>query len=161
MIHEQFANQMRVCADGTANLHCTICEQFTYHLPRTKICYFFGANTKKTGCARCPFHAPGVLCSPQVRGKLINRAPNAHHTRMTQHVSGTLVYTKFYTSKPTLRDTTVLLSSDWSKITFIFHNWSVRVVKEYVKCVLFNYKWCSYFDIISILSICVGISKYR
>ncbi len=54
----------------------------------------FCANTKRTGCAECPFHAPGVLCSPQVRGKLINHALLTRHTRMAQHVSGALVYTK-------------------------------------------------------------------
>ncbi len=53
------------------------------------------ANTKRTGCPRCPFHAPGVLCSHQVRGKLINRMPNTGRTRMAQLVSGALVYTRF------------------------------------------------------------------
>ncbi len=43
----------------------------------------FCANTKRTGCAACPFHTPGVLCSPQVCGKLINcaRANYAAHKR--------------------------------------------------------------------------------
>ncbi len=55
----------------------------------------FCANTKKTGFAGCPFHAPGVLCSPQVRGKLTNGAPNTCGTWTAQRVSGTLVYTRF------------------------------------------------------------------
>ncbi len=55
----------------------------------------FCTNTKRTGCTRCPFHAPSVLCLPQVRRKLINHAPNTHHTQTVQHVSGTLVYTRF------------------------------------------------------------------
>ncbi len=57
----------------------------------------FCVNTKRTGCARCPFHTPGVLCSPQVHKKLINRVPNTRRTRMVQRVSGALVYTRFYT----------------------------------------------------------------
>ncbi len=43
-IHERaewFANQMRVCVDGTANLCCAIHKRFAYHSPRTKICRFF------------------------------------------------------------------------------------------------------------------------
>ncbi len=35
---EWFANQIRVCVDGTANLCCTIHEQCAYHSPQTKIC---------------------------------------------------------------------------------------------------------------------------
>ncbi len=41
---------------------------------------------KETGCVGCPFLALGVLCSPQVRGKLINCM------RTAQHVSGALIY---------------------------------------------------------------------
>ncbi len=33
---KQFANQMRVCVDGTANLRCTIRERLAYHLPKTQ-----------------------------------------------------------------------------------------------------------------------------
>ncbi len=32
---------MRVCVDGTANLHCTVGEQLAYHSPQTKIYRFF------------------------------------------------------------------------------------------------------------------------
>ncbi len=46
----------------------------------------FCANTKRTGCAGCPFHAPGVLCPPQVCGKLTNHAPRTNSA---------LVYTRF------------------------------------------------------------------
>ncbi len=42
-------------------------------------------------------HALGLLCSPQVHGKLINDAPLMRPTRMVQRVSGTLVYTKLKT----------------------------------------------------------------
>ncbi len=76
---EWFANQMRICVDGIVNLRCAIRKQFTYHLPQTKICRFFYVNIRTEG-AKCPFHALGVLCSPQVRGKLINYVPNTHHT---------------------------------------------------------------------------------
>ncbi len=43
---------------------------------------FFCANTKRTGCAWCPFHAPGVLCSPQVCVKLIYHAPHKRRARV-------------------------------------------------------------------------------
>ncbi len=46
-------------------------------------------------CAGCPYQALSVLCSPQVRRKLINRTSNSRHTRMVQRVSGALVYTRF------------------------------------------------------------------
>ncbi len=39
-------------------------------------------------------HAPGVPCSPQVRRKLINRAPLMRLMRMAQRVSSELVYAK-------------------------------------------------------------------
>ncbi len=56
------ANQIRVCVDGTANLHCVIRKQFAYCLPQTEI----------------ELDAPGVLCSPQVHRKLINRVPSVN-----------------------------------------------------------------------------------
>ncbi len=59
----------------------------------------FCANTKRTGCAWCPFYAPGVLCSPQVPRKLINYAPLMRHMQTVQHISGTLVYTRFIPSQ--------------------------------------------------------------
>ncbi len=72
----------------------------TVHIPFTANCNWsiFCANIKRTGCAGCPFHASGVLSSPQVRQKLINHAPNTHRTRTAQCVSGTLVYTRFNTT---------------------------------------------------------------
>ncbi len=56
----------------------------------------FYANTKRSRCAGCPLHALGVLRSPQVHGKLINRAPNTHRMQTAQRVSGALMYTTFY-----------------------------------------------------------------
>ncbi len=96
---KQFANQMCVCVDGTVNLRCAICEPNvrmcgwdcgpvlrhlrTVHIPFAANwnLLVFCANTKRTGCAGCPFHAPGVLCSPQDCGKLINCAPLMHRMR--------------------------------------------------------------------------------
>ncbi len=40
-----------------------ICEQFAYHSPQTKICQVFVRTQRELGVF-------GVLCSPQVRGKL-------------------------------------------------------------------------------------------
>ncbi len=59
----------------------------------------FCVNTKRTGYAGCPFHTPGVLCPPQVRGKLINHAPNTRRMQTAQRVSDALVYTRFKTSE--------------------------------------------------------------
>ncbi len=64
------ANQTRVYMDETANLRCLICKWLTYHSPWTKICRFFARTHRELG-------ALGVLCSPQVREKLIYYAPGA------------------------------------------------------------------------------------
>ncbi len=61
-----FTNQMRVCVDRTVNLCRTVCKRFTYNLPRTEKCQFFAQTQRE-------LDAPGVLCSPQVCGKLITR----------------------------------------------------------------------------------------
>ncbi len=61
---ERFTNQMSVCVDGTANLGCTVCKQFAANQYFSVFCM----NTKKTACTECPFHAPDVICSHQVRG---------------------------------------------------------------------------------------------
>ncbi len=67
---EWFANQMRVCVNGTANLY-TVHKQFAYHSPQIEIRRFFVRTHRE-------LDAPGVLCSPQIRGKVINRAPHAN-----------------------------------------------------------------------------------
>ncbi len=53
-----FANQMRICVDGTANMHCAMCEWFVYCLPQTL--FVFCANTKGIGCAVYPVSALGL-----------------------------------------------------------------------------------------------------
>ncbi len=81
---------LRTCAAPSVNGSQTIrCE------PKFVI---FCANTKRTGCTGSPFHALYILCSPQVRGKLINGVPNTRCMRMAQRVSDALVYTKLYTT---------------------------------------------------------------
>ncbi len=103
MVCEQFANQMRVCVDENANLRCAIHKRFAYCSLQTIPIPFstnrnlsvFCVNTKRTGCVGCPFHAPRVLCSPQVRRKLINRTPDTHRMQTAQCASGALVYTTF------------------------------------------------------------------
>ncbi len=155
---EWFANEMRVCVNGTANLRCAIrasvdtqlsdCTTFGTTIVHKYLGYFmeivkpriyehaewfakhsrlvrewnarmcgrdckpvlshprmvrilfatnrnlsvFCMNIKKTVCVSCLFYAPGVLCSPQVRGKVINRAPLTLRMRTVQCVSSTLVY---------------------------------------------------------------------
>ncbi len=70
-IHKRFANQMGVCVDGPTNMCCTICEWFAYHSPQTEICQFFAQTQREFG-------ALGILCSPQVCGKLIYHVPSAN-----------------------------------------------------------------------------------
>ncbi len=76
------------------------CSQRTVRIPFSANQNFsvFCTNTKRTGCAGGPFHAPGVLCSPQVHRKLINHAPNTSHTQTVQCISGALMYTRFQTT---------------------------------------------------------------
>ncbi len=69
-----------------------ICIPFTANRNLLVFC----TNTKRTGCVGCPFHALGVLCSPQVRKKLINHAPNMSRMRTAQRISDALAYTRFY-----------------------------------------------------------------
>ncbi len=74
------------------------CKPALCHLRTVRILFavnqnlsVFCAHTKRTGCAGCPFYAPVVLCSPQVREKWINCAPLTHHpTWPAQRVSGAL-----------------------------------------------------------------------
>ncbi len=87
MVRKPLANQMRVCVDGAANLCCAIREQFAYRSPQTGICRVFAQTQRE-------LDMPGVLCSLQVYGKLINCAPLRHCTRTAQRVSGALVYTE-------------------------------------------------------------------
>ncbi len=75
------------CAAPSVNGSHTVCR-------KPKFVVFFCANTKRTECAGCPFHASGVLCSPQVCRKLINCVPLTRRTWTVQCVSGVLVYTK-------------------------------------------------------------------
>ncbi len=96
MVCKPLANQMRVRVDGTENLRYTVHEWFAYHLPQTKICRFFARTQRE-------LNAPGVLsthrvflCSPQVRGKLINRTLLTRRMWTAQRVSGAFVYTKLY-----------------------------------------------------------------
>ncbi len=79
MVREPLANtrtvhEPNVRVDGTANLCCTVCEWFAYCSWQTKICWFFVWTQRALG-------VPRVLCSPQVRRKLIYHAPNANCSR--------------------------------------------------------------------------------
>ncbi len=85
--HKWFASQMCICVGRPVNQCCAIRKRFAYHSPQTKICQIFAQTQRE-------LDAPGVLCSPQVREKLINRSLLTRCTRMVQRVSGTLVYTK-------------------------------------------------------------------
>ncbi len=55
-----------------------------------------GCPINSTEGTMCPFHAPGVLCSPQVYGKLINPVPLMCGAQMAQRVNGVLVYIQSY-----------------------------------------------------------------
>ncbi len=85
-IHERakwLANHSRTVREPNERMCGRDCEPVLHHPQMARIPFttnrnllVFCANTKRTGCAGCPFHAPGVLCSPLVCGKLINRAPH-------------------------------------------------------------------------------------
>ncbi len=62
---------MRVCGYRTVNLHCAIRTQFAYPSSQIKICQFFAQTQRE-------LDELGVLCSPQVSEKLINRVPSAN-----------------------------------------------------------------------------------
>ncbi len=44
---EWFANQMRVCVDGSVNLRCVVDKRFAYHSPRTEICQFLARTQRE------------------------------------------------------------------------------------------------------------------
>ncbi len=86
--HEWFANQMRVCVDGTCGPVLRRPRLVRIPFAANQNLSVFCSNTKRTGCAGYSFHAPGVLCTPQVCGKLIVY-------RLREQCSA-LVYTRFY-----------------------------------------------------------------
>ncbi len=47
---EWFANQMRVCVNRTANLHCTVCEGFMHHSRELKFVGFLHEHKGNWGC---------------------------------------------------------------------------------------------------------------
>ncbi len=76
----------------------------------------FCANTMRTGCAGRPFHALGALCSPQVRGKLINHPPHTNGAACKRHAY-------VYKAKDTTSDVIDMtdLSDNTNGIYFIYH----------------------------------------
>ncbi len=112
-----FGNHLRMVCKPNARTCGQDCEPALCH-PRMVCIPFvanhnlsiFCANTKRPGCVGCPFHAPGVLRSPQVRRKLINFASNTRRMRMVLRVSGVLVYTWF--KKNTLSSKVALCNFD-------------------------------------------------
>ncbi len=95
----------------------------------------FGANTKITGCARCLLIAPGVLCSPQVRKKLINHVPLTRRMPMVQRVSSALVYTKLYVIRE-LRNKKNLWKQVYTLVLFyIFTLCNMRKCVLYATCI--------------------------
>ncbi len=103
-IHEHtkwFANCSQTVCEPNGRMCGRYCKSALRHPPMVCIPFaknqnlsVFCPNTKRTGCAGCPFHAPGVPCSPEVHRKLINCAPLTCCTWMAQRISSTLVYTK-------------------------------------------------------------------
>ncbi len=92
MVREQNARMYRWDCEPVLRRPRTVCMPFTEYQNLLIFC----VNTKRTGFIGCPFHAPGVLSMPQVRGKLINHTPLTHRRWTAQRVSGALVYTKLY-----------------------------------------------------------------
>ncbi len=77
-----YANQMRICVDGTVYLCCA----FAYHLPRTEICCSFAQTQRELGVLV-------VLCLPQVRRKLIYYAPSVNCSQTVWFACGLQVCT--------------------------------------------------------------------
>ncbi len=71
LIHECANGSRTKCAhvwtrlQTFAALSAKVCIPF----PANQNLSVFCTNTKRTGCAGRPFHAPDILCSPQFRGK--------------------------------------------------------------------------------------------
>ncbi len=89
-----FANQMRVCVDGTVNLRCAVHELFAYRSLRTEICRCFARTQRELDmppCIGCPLLASGSQKINQPRAAC---APLTQRTPTTQRISGKLVYTK-------------------------------------------------------------------
>ncbi len=82
------------------------CEPVLHYLQTVRIPFAaeswnllaFCANIKIIWCAGCPLRASGVFCSPQVRGKLINRASSANCSWTIWFACGLLVCTILYLS---------------------------------------------------------------
>ncbi len=87
--HERFVNQMRVCVDGTAN--CAAPSANGSHTIRRKPkSVGFLREHKENLMRRLSFPCTGVLCSPHVRGKLINQKRGARVYKalgVVQHVT--------------------------------------------------------------------------
>ncbi len=97
MNHSRTVRELNACMCGQ-NCEPALRHPWTVRIPfaENQNLLVFCANTKRTECAGCPFHALDVLCSPQVCGKLINHMPLVRRIRTVQCVSGALVYTKLY-----------------------------------------------------------------
>ncbi len=95
-----FANRSHMVCEPSAHMCGWDCKPVL--AIRKRFAYrnllIFSANTKRTGCVRCPFHTPNVLCLSQVRKKLTNRGPNTCCTQM-QRVSCTLISNGKYRRK--------------------------------------------------------------
>ncbi len=99
-------------------MRCAICERFAYCSLRTKICWFFAQTQWELG-------APCVLCSLQVRGKLIFHALSANWLR-TDHklfvnCSQTTLFAcvNHYKADYTL----CVITSKISKLCIVYRGW--------------------------------------
>ncbi len=94
MVRKQLANGSRTkCAYvWTGLLTSAVLSMNSSHTIRhePKFVIFLREHKKNWMC----LHALSVLCSSQVRGKLINHISLMRRTRTAQRVSGALVYTK-------------------------------------------------------------------
>ncbi len=94
MVRESFANKCAyVCRLWTCSAPFANGSHTIHRVPKF---VSFLREHKENWMHRCFFHAPGILCSSQVRRKLINGAPNTRCMQTTQRVSGALLYTNPY-----------------------------------------------------------------
>ncbi len=95
-------NGLRIAREPNVRMCGQDCEPVLRHSRMARIPFIANrnllvccANTKRTGCDGCPFHALSVLCSSHVRGKLINRTPLMRRMRTEWCISSALMYTRF------------------------------------------------------------------
>ncbi len=87
LVYTNAPNGLQTACEPNANMCGWYCEPALCRMWMVRIPFAanqnlscFCVNRKRSGCTGCPSHALGVLCSPQVCGKLINSVPNTRRS---------------------------------------------------------------------------------